>query len=76
MCRGQLLSDWLMWALLFDDYYCDTGPHCARPASFNPLAGQVMTRALYPATTPTGDGRFDASASALAAASCWPSPWT
>lgn len=61
----QILSDWLMWALLFDDYYCDTGPHCARPASFNPLAGQMMARALHPDTAPTGDSRFDAYASAL-----------
>ncbi|MFH9425508.1 hypothetical protein [Streptomyces sp. NPDC017529] len=62
----QLLADWLVWALLFDDYYCDAGPHSTRPGAFNPLAARMMARALYPATAPTGDAAFDAFASALA----------
>jgi hypothetical protein len=62
----QLLSDWLVWALLFDDYYCDSGPDANRPGTFNPLAVRMMTRALYPETPPTGDAAFDAFASALA----------
>lgn len=61
----QLLSDWLMWALLFDDYYCDAGPHSTRPASFNTLVSQMMAHTLYPHTAPSGDGPFDAFASAL-----------
>ncbi|MBB1246612.1 hypothetical protein GL263_24125, partial [Streptomyces durbertensis] len=62
----QLLSDWLVWALLFDDYYCDSGPDADRPGTFNPLAARMMARALYPETPPTGDTAFDAFASALA----------
>ncbi|MCS0635776.1 hypothetical protein NX801_08880 [Streptomyces sp. LP05-1] len=62
----QLLADWLVWALLFDDYYCDTGPHSVRPGTFNPLTARMMARALYPATARTGDPAFDAFASALA----------
>ncbi|MGA4959773.1 terpene synthase family protein [Streptomyces lavendulocolor] len=62
----QLLSDWLVWALLFDDYYCDSGPHADRPGTFNPLAARMMARALHPETPPTGDAAFDAFGSALA----------
>ncbi|TWD11765.1 hypothetical protein FB570_12335 [Streptomyces sp. T12] len=65
--RGvQLLSDWLVWALLFDDHYCDSGPDANRPDTFNPLAARMMARALYPESPPTGDPAFDAFASALA----------
>ncbi|MBD9730640.1 hypothetical protein IGX29_02165 [Streptomyces sp. H28] len=62
----QLLSDWLMWALLYDDYYCDAGPHASRPDTFNTVAARMMTRAEYPDTPATGDAAFDAFASALA----------
>ncbi|WP_432055899.1 terpene synthase family protein [Streptomyces sp. bgisy022] len=62
----QLLSDWLMWALLYDDHYCDSGPHASRPDTFNTIAARMMVRAEYPATPPTGDPAFDAFASALA----------
>ncbi|MFJ4836245.1 hypothetical protein ACIP79_41110 [Streptomyces sp. NPDC088747] len=62
----QLLSDWLMWALLYDDYYCDAGPHAARPATFNTITARMMTRAVYPVTAPTGDMAFDAFAATLA----------
>ncbi|MFF9301816.1 hypothetical protein [Streptomyces sp. NPDC014764] len=61
----QLLSDWLMWALLYDDFYCDAGPHASRPDTFNTLAVRMMTRAAYPETAPTGDTAFDAFATAL-----------
>ncbi|WNF25723.1 hypothetical protein RI138_02275 [Streptomyces sp. C11-1] len=61
----QALSDWLMWALLYDDYYCDGGPHASQPGTFNTIAARMMARALYPATTATGDPAFDAFASSL-----------
>ncbi|NUT53312.1 MAG: hypothetical protein HOV94_39405, partial [Saccharothrix sp.] len=61
----QLLSDWLVWALLFDDYYCDSGDLADQPAPFNTLIAQMMARALYPELGPTGDRDFDAFASAL-----------
>ncbi|WP_436777661.1 terpene synthase family protein [Yinghuangia sp. YIM S09857] len=62
----QLLSDWLIWALLFDDYYCDSGRLADQPAPFNTLIAQMMARALYPELGGTGDPAFDAFASALA----------
>ncbi|MGW0645340.1 terpene synthase family protein [Streptomyces badius] len=61
----QALSDWLMWALLYDDHYCDGGPHSSQPGTFNTLTARMMARALYPATPPTGDPVFDAFASSL-----------
>ncbi|MFJ8584310.1 hypothetical protein ACIRD2_06580 [Streptomyces sp. NPDC093595] len=61
----QVLCDWLVWALLYDDHYCDTGPHATRPATFNTIAARMMERALYPATAPTGDAVFDAFAATL-----------
>ncbi|MBG0852231.1 hypothetical protein I2W78_10375 [Streptomyces spinoverrucosus] len=61
----QLLSDWLVWALLFDDYYCDAGQLSDQPAPFNTLIVQMMARALYPELGATGDPAFDAFASAL-----------
>lgn len=62
----QLLSDWLTWALLYDDFYCDAGPHASRPGTFNPIAARMMARAFYPDTAPTGETAFDAFAATLA----------
>ncbi|MFE8978709.1 hypothetical protein ACFYM7_35605 [Streptomyces cyaneofuscatus] len=61
----QALSDWLMWALLYDDHYCDGGPHASQPGTFNTIAARMTARALYPATTATGDLAFDAFAASL-----------
>ncbi|MDK1475887.1 hypothetical protein QNO07_21130 [Streptomyces sp. 549] len=65
----QLLSDWLVWALLFDDYYCDAGELSDQPGPFNTLIAEMMARAMYPElgrTGRTGDTAFDAFASSLA----------
>lgn len=44
----QLLSDWLMWALLFDDTYCDVGSASRDPLTFIYTAARTMNRSLYP----------------------------
>ncbi|MGY2060560.1 hypothetical protein ACW9HQ_37335, partial [Nocardia gipuzkoensis] len=51
----QILSDWLMWALLFDDYYCDGGPISRDATAFNHLVTNMMNFALYPERGPLGD---------------------
>lgn len=61
----QLLTDWLQWALLFDDHYCDAGDLASHPALFNPAATLMMHRGLYPKTRPTEDPVFDAFAATL-----------
>jgi hypothetical protein len=56
----QLLSDWLVWALLFDDHYCDAGQMAAQPVEFNPLVARLMHHALYPEHHLPGDPVFEA----------------
>ncbi|KZM72625.1 terpene synthase family protein [Nocardia terpenica] len=62
----QLLADWLMWALLFDDHYCDSGPISRDPTAFNHVAANLMNFALHPERQPLGVEDFDAFAAALA----------
>lgn len=56
----QLLSDWLVWALLFDDYYCDAGWTATRPEQFNPLAARLMHHVVHPEARIPGDAVFEA----------------
>ncbi|AKS30876.1 hypothetical protein AFA91_02185 [Mycolicibacterium goodii] len=51
----QLLSDWLMWALLFDDAYCDDGDIARDPSRFGYVAASMMTRCLNPRELSAGD---------------------
>ncbi|QIS04304.1 hypothetical protein F5X71_19960 [Nocardia brasiliensis] len=62
----QLMSDWLMWALLFDDYYCDSGPYTRDPTAYNHAALNLMQYAIDPERGPIGDHVFDGLAAALA----------
>ncbi|MCM6791341.1 terpene synthase family protein [Nocardia sp. CDC159] len=61
----QLLSDWLMWALLFDDYYCDDGPIARDPTAFNHLAANLMDFVMNPRRAALGLEDFDAFAASL-----------
>nr|UYP65651.1 ArgT [Nocardia argentinensis ATCC 31306] len=61
----QLLSDWLMWALLFDDHYCDEGPISRDATAFNHLAVNLMGYSMYPQREPLGVDDFDAFAASL-----------
>ncbi|MEG8184412.1 hypothetical protein GZH49_38850 [Nocardia terpenica] len=61
----QLLSDWLMWALLFDDHYCDSGPISRDPTAFNHVAANLMNFAVHPERQPLGIEDFDAFVAAL-----------
>ncbi|WP_280359157.1 terpene synthase family protein [Nocardia otitidiscaviarum] len=62
----QLLSDWLMWALLFDDHYCDDGPISRNPTRFNHVAAGLMNYSLHPEREALGIPDFDAFAVSLA----------
>lgn len=53
----QLLSDWLMWALQFDDAYCDSGDLSTDPLRFSYLASAVMNRTSCPREVSTKDDR-------------------
>ncbi|MGY2062025.1 terpene synthase family protein, partial [Nocardia gipuzkoensis] len=61
----QLLSDWIMWAFLFDDRYCDDGPIARDPTAFNHLALNLMNFGLYPEHAPLGIADFDAFAASM-----------
>lgn len=61
----QLLSDWIMWAFLFDDHYCDDGPISRDPTAFNHLAANLMNFGLYPEREPLRINDFDAFAASL-----------
>ncbi len=61
----QLMSDWLMWALLFDDYYCDDGPYAWDPTAYNHVVLNLMQYSMDPERGPIGDRAFDSFAAAL-----------
>ncbi len=61
----QLLSDWLMWALLFDDRYCDAGEVSRDPTAFGHVASRMFEAALAVEREGIGDGEFDGFAAAL-----------
>lgn len=55
----QLLSDWLMWALLFDDRYCDSGALSRDPTAFNHLVTNMFDLSASAERKRLGDTDFD-----------------